>query len=95
MSEGFELPRKGTLENPVRVAVMISGGGSGLAALLRYQATARTHQTVLVLSDKTDTSGLHHGIDAGVQSLGIPLPEVVDAKAVSYTHLTLPTICSV
>ena len=86
MSEGFELPRKGSLENPVRVAVMISGGGSGLAALLRYQATARTHQTVLVLSDKTDTGGLHHGIDAGVPSLGIPLPDVVEAKHRRVAH---------
>ena len=86
MSEGFELPRKGSLENPVRVAVMISGGGSGLAALLRYQATARTHQTVLVLADKADAGGLQHGIDVGVPSLGIPLPTEVEAKERRVAH---------
>ncbi|SVE45868.1 uncharacterized protein METZ01_LOCUS498722, partial [marine metagenome] len=35
MSEGFVLPRTGSTDDPVRLAVLVSGGGSGLAALLR------------------------------------------------------------
>ena len=86
MSDDFVLPRTGSLKDPTRVAVMISGGGSGLAALLRYQATARTHRTVLVLADKADAGGLQHGIDVGVPSLGIPLPMEVEAKERRVAH---------
>jgi len=86
MSDGFVLPSAGSLKDPVRVAVMISGGGSGLASLLRYQATPKTHQTVLVLSDKADASGLQHGIDVGVPSLGIPLPMEVEPKERRIAH---------
>ena len=59
MDEAYLLPRSASIEDPLRVAVLISGGGSGLAALLRYQESkARTHQTVLVLADSEDAGGL-------------------------------------
>ena len=74
MSEAFVLPRAGSEADPVRLAVLVSGGGSGLAALLRYQQTQRCHRTVLVLADKADAGGLQHGRDAGVTSVGVPLP---------------------
>eukprot|EP00969_Alexandrium_andersonii_P253223 11191331-Alexandrium_andersonii.AAC.1 len=32
---------------------------------------------------------------AGEAPGGLPLPEMLNAGPVSYTHLTLPTICSV
>ena len=86
MSDDFVLPRTGSLEDPIRVAVMISGGGSGLAALLRYQATPRTHQTTLILADKADAGGLQHGIDADVPSLAIPLPMEVEANERRVAH---------
>ena len=61
MDEVYLLPRSASIEDPLRIAVLISGGGSGLAALLRYQETeARTHQTVLVLADSEDAGGLEH-----------------------------------
>ena len=47
MDEAYLLPRSASIEDPLRIAVLISGGGSGLAALLRYQeAEARTHQNL-------------------------------------------------
>ena len=72
------LPRAGMEEDPIRLAVLISGGGSGLAALLRYQQTPRCHRTVLVLADKADADGLQHGRDAGIKSVGVPLPMQVE-----------------
>ena len=86
MSDGFVLPRAGTEEDPVRLAVLISGGGSGLAALLRYQQTPRCHRTVLVLADKTDAGGLQHGRGAGIKSIGVPLPMHVEKPERRVTH---------
>ena len=78
MGEGFALPRAGTTDDPVRLALLVSGGGSGLAALLRYQQTPRCHATVLVVADSTDAGGLEHGRDAGVRTVDVPLPMDID-----------------
>jgi len=89
MSEGYVLPRTGTTDDPVRLAVLVSGGGSGLASLLRYQLTPRCHRTTLVIADKTDVDGLQHGRDAGVTSIGVPLPMEVekDERRVAHERL--------
>ncbi len=86
MSDGFVLPRAGTEEDPVRLAVLISGGGSGLAALLRYQQTPRCHRTVLVLADKVEAGGLQHGRGAGITSIGTPLPMQVEKSERRVAH---------
>ncbi len=86
MSEGFVLPRFGSTDDPVRLAVLISGGGSGLAALLRYQRTPRCHRTTLIIADKTDAGGLQHGRDAGVRSVGVPLPMEVEKSKRRVAH---------
>ena len=86
MSEGFVLPRTGSTDDPVRLAVLVSGGGSGLAALLRYQRTPRCHRTTLVIADKTDAGGLQHGRDASVRSVGVPLPMEVEKSARRVAH---------
>ena len=89
MSGGFVLPRTGSTDDPVRLAVLVSGGGSGLAALLRYQRTPRCHRTTLVIADKIDAGGLQHGRDAGVTSIGVPLPMEVekDERRVAHERL--------
>ena len=89
MSGGFVLPRTGSTDDPVRLAVLVSGGGSGLAALLRYQRTPRCHRTPLVIADKIDAGGLQHGRDAGVTSIGVPLPMEVekDERRVAHERL--------
>ena len=86
MTLGFSLPRAGTTDDPVRLAVLVSGGGSGLAALLRYQRTPRCHRTTLVITDKTDAGGLQHGRDAGVRSVGGPLPMEVEKSKRRVAH---------
>ena len=86
MSEGFVLPRSATTDDPVRLAILVSGGGSGLAALLRYQRTPRCHRTTLVIADKTDAGGLQHGRDASVRSVGVPLPMEVEKSERRVAH---------
>ena len=69
--------RVGTPTDPLRLAVMISGSGSGMKALLEYTKKSKTccHNTVIVLSDRLDAKGLSIAEDYGIFSLGIPLPK--------------------
>ena len=38
MEGSFTLPREGSTSDPLRIAVLISGGGSGLASILSYES---------------------------------------------------------
>lgn len=76
MGDGFVAPRASTPEDPLRVAVLLSGSGSGLAALLKHQQNEGcTHKTVMVISDKPNVGGLAHAESYGVPSMSIPLSE--------------------
>ena len=76
MSDEYVLPRKATPDAPLRLAVMISGGGSGLRALLKHQQEAdRAHITTLVIADSESAGGLKHATDAGIESFSVPLPQ--------------------
>ena len=76
MSDEYVLPRKATPDSPLRLAVMISGGGSGLRALLKHQQEAdRAHITTLVVADSESAGGLKHATDAGIESFSVPLPQ--------------------
>ena len=75
MSGDYLLPRIATPEDPLRLAVLISGGGSGLKALLRHQSNGRvSHVTSLVISDVESADGLKHASDSSVNHLSIPPP---------------------
>ena len=75
MRSGYELPRAATSEDPTRLAVLISGGGSGLEALLNYQNDQPCcHRTILVLADSPQAGGLEHSRRHGVKSISVPLP---------------------
>lgn len=90
MSLGYELPRVATPEDPTRLAVLISGGGSGLEALLNYQHDhPRCHQTILVLADNPNAGGLEHSSRHGVRSVSIPLPMEINKseRRVAHEHL--------
>ena len=51
--------RIGTIETPLRLAVFISGSGSGMEALLHYQeSNSCSHETILVLSNVAEVAGL-------------------------------------
>ena len=75
METPFILPRAASIEAPLRLAVLISGGGSGLASLLAFQSLEpRCHRTVIVLADSRNAGGLEHGKSAGITTVGIPIP---------------------
>ena len=77
------IPRIGTSVSPIRIAVLFSGSGTGMNALLRHQDNGDcTHKTVLSITNKADAGGI-----AFANQRGIPL----EIEPVSYTHLTLPT----
>ena len=76
MEEQFFLPRAASIEEPLRLAVLISGGGLGLSSLLAFQSSEpRCHQTVLVIADSENAGGLEHGRSAGIATMGIELPK--------------------
>jgi phosphoribosylglycinamide formyltransferase-1 len=76
MSEPYTRPRKGSINDPLRIAVLISGGGSGLLALLNYQqSNPCTHITKLIISDNVNAGGLRYGEDFSIPVAAIPLPE--------------------
>jgi len=76
MSRGFVAPRASTPEDPLLVVVLISGSGSGLAALLRHQQISGcAHKTVLVISDKPEAGGLTHASNYDVHNMSLPLSE--------------------
>ena len=89
MEGGYVLPRVGTVDDPLRLAVLISGGGSGLAALLTHQeVAARLHRTVLVVADGV-AGGLEHGRGLGIPSKTISLPNVSDKVEQRLAHEAL------
>lgn len=55
---------------PFMIAVLISGGGSNLQALLQDQ---RGYQVGLVLADRVGATGLQHGLQANVPTAAVPL----------------------
>ena len=61
---------------PVRCAILISGSGSGMEAMIRHQQSnpGCGHETVLVIADRPDAKGLERASSLGIESLCIPLP---------------------
>ena len=77
MAEDWRLPRIGTSEDPLRLAVFISGSGSGMEALLKHQQTPGCkHTTTVVISDKPNISGLNKAEAHGKSAIVVPLPDV-------------------
>ena len=53
------VPRKGTIENPIRIAVFFSGSGTGMNALFMHQdEPGCAHKTVLTVTNKNDAGGI-------------------------------------
>ena len=50
--------RKGTLDNPLRCAIFISGSGTGMEAILACQEGEVNHTTSVVISNKADVEGI-------------------------------------
>ena len=75
VDEGYILPRIASLLNPLRVAVLISGTGDGLNALLAHQKISRTHSTKLILSNNSNAYGLIYGNKYDIRCKAVPLPK--------------------
>ena len=66
---GFQLPRVANSNNPLRLAVFISGSGSGMAALLSHQQSSNcAHSTELVVSNIQGVGGLQLAETFGVST---------------------------
>ena len=66
--------RAATVEKPLRLAVFISGSGSGMEALLRHQESKPClHETALVLSNVADVSGLDKAAAHNVKTITVEL----------------------
>ena len=74
------IPRIGTPENPIRIAVLFSGSGTGMNALFQHQENQScTHKTVLSITNKSDAGGIMFANERG-----IPVAiETVDPKLAS------------
>ena len=65
----FQLPRVSTPDNPLRLAVFISGSGSGMAALISHQQSSScSHSTELVLSNIKGVRGLELAENFGIST---------------------------
>ena len=77
--------REATVENPLRLAVFISGSGSGMEALLRHQESKPClHETTLVVSNVANVSGLDkakaHDVDTVTIELDRSITDVSERR---------------
>lgn len=86
MEKPYILPRRASIDKPLRIAVFISGSGSGLNALLNYQQTPRAHITKLIISDNINAHGLKYGYDNNIKTKIIPLPDIFDKNRQRILH---------
>lgn len=75
------VPRKGTLENPIRIAVFFSGSGTGMNALFLHQdQTNCVHKTVLTMTNKKDAGGIvfatERKIPVEIEAIDLTLPKL-------------------
>ena len=70
----FQLPRVATPDYPLRLAVFISGSGSGMAALISHQQSSScSHSTELVFSNIKGVRGLELAENFGISTEVIEL----------------------
>ncbi len=73
MAEETRLEDRG--ERPLRLAVLLGGGGSALQALLDAERAGTLPATVaVVVSHRADAGGLRRALDAGVAAAYLPPP---------------------
>ena len=76
-----ESVRVATIENPLRLAVFISGSGSGMQALLRHQESKPClHQTTLVLSNVAGVTGLDKAKSHNINTVTIELDRSISDR---------------
>lgn len=82
MAPTFSPLRAGSPSSPIRCAILISGSGSGMEAMIRHQGRHEGcgHTTVVVISDRSDAKGLERSMALGVPSIHVPLPDNADPQ---------------
>jgi phosphoribosylglycinamide formyltransferase-1 len=72
--------RTGSRQQPLRCAVFISGSGTGMEALVKYQNLKAdcSHQTSLVISNISDAGGIVIARDFGIPVEVFSLPDIED-----------------
>ena len=72
--------RTGSVEQPLRCAVLISGSGTGMEALLKHQKAKKdcNHQTSLVICNNPDAGGIQIAKNFDVPVQIFPLPSIED-----------------
>ena len=77
--------RAGTPSSPLRLAVLISGGGSGMRALLDRESSMASpcFITSVVISDRKGTGGLSIANEYGIAAEAVPLDDVVEDSQLS------------
>lgn len=81
-----ERPASYTAEHPMRVAVLASGGGTNLQALLDACRAGSPARVVLVASDKAGAGALARARAAGVETHHIPDPQDGAALTATLCH---------
>ena len=89
--DDFILPRKGTLENPLRLGVLISGSGSGMEVLINYQLEKQNcfHKTTLVISNRINAKGIQKAKSKNIQTSIIELQKEVEKNKSREFHENL------
>ena len=88
----FDAPlRHGTASHPVRCAILISGSGSGMEAMLEHQQNDPScgHTTVVVISDRSEASGVLKARNRGIEARCIPLPTSYEGHERRLKHESL------
>ena len=71
----FIPPRVADFSKPLKLAVLISGSGSGMEALVKYQQSKDcAHITTIVISNQEGVEGMMRAEELGVKSQVIELP---------------------
>ena len=81
-------PRIGTPSSPLRLAVLISGGGSGMRALLDQESRMDSpcFITSVVISDRKGAGGLSIANEYGIATEAVPLDDVAEDSQISRRH---------
>ena len=87
--------RTGSEKQPLRCAILISGSGTGMQALLRHQKSKQhcNHQTSLVISNNPDAGGIKIAEDLGIPVKVLPLPDIEDKTQRRLNHEIEITNC--
>ena len=80
--------RTGSEKQPLRCAILISGSGTGMQALLRHQKSKQhcNHQTLLVISNNPDAGGIKIAEALEIPVKVLPLPDIEDKTERRLNH---------